>query len=121
MIIDGDIELITISEVSDLIGIQKSQVLKHRARLNLPRNDRVILNAFYYKKSEILEWKDKTNIKELLRLIYSEEYKIRVESEKSRGKKQKCLHWETLCEKSNIPLQLYVKFCTGRLYYHETS
>lgn len=117
MIIDGDIELITISEVSNLIGIQKSQVLKHRARLNLPKNDRVILNAFYYKKSEILEWVKNTDIKELLRQIYSEEYKSRIGSEKAHGKKQKSLHWETLCEKSNIPLKLYVRFCTGTLYY----
>lgn len=115
--VDGDIELITISEVSDLIGIQKSQVLKHRSRLNLPKNDRVILNAFYYKKTDILEWVKNTDIKELLRQIYYEEYKIRIEKEKVSGKKRKSLHWETLCEKFNIPLQLYVKFCTGRLYY----
>ena len=110
-------ELLTIGEVATFIGIPKSQVLKHRSKLNLPA-PAMIMNAHYYKKCEIEAWMKRTDIKTLMRILYRMEYNNRTKREKESGKhKSNTLHWQSLCERFDIPLELYVKFCTGRLYY----
>jgi hypothetical protein len=114
-------ELLTIGEVAKLIDIPKSQVLKHRTKLNLPK-PAIILNAHYYKKCDVVEWLDKTDIKSLMRTLNKTEYEERIKKEKENGnhKANATLHWQGLCERFDVPLDLYVKFCTGRLY-RETS
>lgn len=113
-------KLITINEVAKLINIPRSQVLKHRTKLNLPAPV-TVLNAYYYRVEDIEEWIARTDVKALLKSIYSEEYKNRVAKEQAAGKvKQQTLHWQGLCERFDIPLDLYTKFCTGRLYHEST-
>jgi predicted DNA-binding transcriptional regulator AlpA len=115
-------ELLTIGEVAKLIDIPKSQVLKHRTKLNLPK-PAIILNAHYYKKCDVEAWMERTDLKSLMRTIIKSEYEERVKREKASGtyKPNNTLHWQGLCERFDVPLELYVKFCTGRLYYDETS
>ena len=115
-------ELLTIGEVAAFIDIPKSQVLKHRSKLNLP-TPIIILNAHYYKKCDVVEWLNKTDIKSLMRTLYKAEYDNRTQKEKESGKHKPnaTLHWQSLCERFDVPLDLYVKFCTGRLYHDETT